>query len=277
MSEVYLRPFIFDCDPGADDAVALYYLLASGRVPLFVTVTDGNTPAATGAKIAASVLKNAGHDTISVLTGTAAVQALNLVPQGTDVLATAPLTNIAAVLKQHPNWAQQVGRIVIMGGCPMPDPIFGEWGNVYNNQAEMNFHRDPIAAQTVLSAGFSDLTLVGLNATRPFLYGDHVAGEILASGHPFAIDVMRLLSESAALYGDKYKAFRTHEFEPVHPVHDVLAAFEFLHPFALPRQRIALAFGKNGEIRPDVDGVMTTCVLPEEPAVVWAKIMQAFV
>lgn len=63
-----------------------------------------------------------------------------------DLLMIGPLTNLALALRQAPDCAGGVGRLVIMGGT-----IDGR-GNV-TPAAEFNIYADPEAAQIVLTAG----------------------------------------------------------------------------------------------------------------------------
>jgi purine nucleosidase len=65
-------------------------------------------------------------------------------PGEIDVLAQAPLTNIAAAVTRDPSIAQKVKRLWIMGGGV---------GNI-TPAAEFNFYVDPEAAKIVFKAGF---------------------------------------------------------------------------------------------------------------------------
>lgn len=77
------------------------------------------------------------------------------------LFAVGPLTNVARALDRHPDVADQLDRIVIMGGAvDVP-------GNVEGRDAEWNFWIDVPAAAGVLASGIP-ITLVSLDAT------DHV-------------------------------------------------------------------------------------------------------
>ncbi|MCA0204788.1 MAG: nucleoside hydrolase [Proteobacteria bacterium] len=85
-----------------------------------------------------------------------------------DLMMIGPLTNLALVLRQAPDCAAGVGRLVIMGGT-----IDGR-GNV-TPAAEFNIYADPEAAQIVLTAGL-DCTLVPWEACADHrMPGDQVA------------------------------------------------------------------------------------------------------
>jgi purine nucleosidase len=72
------------------------------------------------------------------------VRRINESPGELNVLAQAPLTNIAAAVVRDPSIAQKVKRLWIMGGGI---------GNI-TPAAEFNFYVDPEAAKIVFKAGF---------------------------------------------------------------------------------------------------------------------------
>lgn len=74
------------------------------------------------------------------------------------LVATGPLTNLAAALAAEPRLAERIPRLVIMGGA-----VAG--GNV-TASAEFNFWVDPEAAEAVLTSGIRDVTIVPLDATQ---------------------------------------------------------------------------------------------------------------
>lgn len=64
-----------------------------------------------------------------------------------EIIAQAPLTNLALALYQDPTLPQKIRRLWIMGGCNH------SVGNIHP-AAEFNFYVDPEAAHLVLNAGF---------------------------------------------------------------------------------------------------------------------------
>jgi purine nucleosidase/pyrimidine-specific ribonucleoside hydrolase len=74
------------------------------------------------------------------------------------VIATGPLTNVAAALILDPAFAQRVASLVFMGGAVATQ------GNV-TSVAEFNAYVDPEAVQVVISSGI-DYTMVGLDVTE---------------------------------------------------------------------------------------------------------------
>jgi uridine nucleosidase len=95
---------------------------------------------------------------------------ITLVPIG-------PLTNIALALQLEPRIAQNVKRVVIMGGT-VTKP-----GNV-SPTAEANVHNDPHASALVFGAGW-DLTMIGLDVTEATLIDGPFFEDLAASGTKF--------------------------------------------------------------------------------------------
>jgi len=85
--------------------------------------------------------------------------------QPLTILALGPLTNLALALRDKPELAPQIERIVIMGGA-LDVPGNVQDGGVEQNQfAEWNLYLDPLAAQEVFASGVP-ITLVPLDATN---------------------------------------------------------------------------------------------------------------
>jgi pyrimidine-specific ribonucleoside hydrolase len=94
------------------------------------------------------------------------VSTLQQTKQPIDILAIGPLTNIAEMLKLHPELKKSIHRIYIMGGAvhvagnlPLAD---SEQKNV---AAEWNIYIDPLAADIVFRSGIA-ITLVPLDITN---------------------------------------------------------------------------------------------------------------
>jgi len=85
--------------------------------------------------------------------------------QPLNIVATGPLTNIAAALADDPALAERIGSIFIMGGAVDTPGNVGQSGvGIDNERAEWNFYADPPAARIVLESGIP-VTLVPLDAT----------------------------------------------------------------------------------------------------------------
>ncbi len=81
--------------------------------------------------------------------------------RGTTVICTGPLTNLATLLKEHPEAKRKIGEIVIMGGA------YGITEYGFGNEtpvAEFNIYSDPEAAVIVFDAAIP-LKAVGLDVT----------------------------------------------------------------------------------------------------------------
>jgi purine nucleosidase/non-specific riboncleoside hydrolase len=108
----------------------------------------------------------AGRDGVAHL-----VQALRAAVAGgwtVDLLMIGPLTNLALALRQAPDCAAGVGRLVVMGGT-----IHGR-GNI-TPASEFNIHADPEAADIVLTAGLPTILVPWETCTDTRMAGDRVA------------------------------------------------------------------------------------------------------
>jgi purine nucleosidase/pyrimidine-specific ribonucleoside hydrolase len=192
------RRVIIDTDPGIDDAIAILFALAHPELDVAaITTIAGNIGLETTTHNALRILALAGQSvpvhpgaarslkrgsrtevrihSVGGLGGVAfpepeepassepAHMALRRLiadaPAGTiDILALAPLTNIARFVEEAPDVARRIGRLIAMGGAVR------EPGNV-GQRSEFNIAHDPEAAEIVFSAGLP-LTLVPLDVTR---------------------------------------------------------------------------------------------------------------
>lgn len=188
---------IIDTDPGVDDAMAILYGHAAPEIELIgLTTVFGNVlvnQTTRNALYLAEMLetdlpvaRGAGQpydfpnyepstfvhgpegfgDLVDIETNRTPVQesaAEFLVNQARlhkgelVVCAIAPLTNIADAMRLDPEFAQNVAKIVIMGGAVDCK------GNA-TPYAEANIYHDPHAAAEVLNSG-ADIVLVGLDVT----------------------------------------------------------------------------------------------------------------
>lgn len=243
-------PFVLDCDPGLDDAVALQYALGTGLYDIkAVTAVGGNAPVEHTYRNARALVKLFGvADRIPVHRGTGgrftrriapaaafdfhgaeglgaekaddqgvpeqaegAVQALLRLSREYEgeltVVATGPLTNIAAALVEDPDFAYRIRKLVFMGGT------VAEKGNV-TPTAEFNIWHDPEAADVVAASG-ARMTMVGLDVTHRARFTRAHLARLEAAGEPLEWTV-RLLK----FYFGSYSHF--HRADAV-PLHDPLA------------------------------------------------------
>jgi pyrimidine-specific ribonucleoside hydrolase len=90
-----------------------------------------------------------------------------------ELIPTAPLTNIALAVSEHPDLKKLIKQIVFMGGAKIG-------GNV-TTTAEFNIWADPEAAKVVFSSGIP-MTMVGLDVTTKAILNRQDTDEIRAMG-----------------------------------------------------------------------------------------------
>ncbi|MGW1956039.1 nucleoside hydrolase [Streptomyces sp. NPDC001920] len=187
-------PVIIDCDTGVDDALALLFAVRHPGLDLrAVTCVAGNTDVDGVVRNTLTVLETAGAPDVPVARGAgrplvepprsarhvhgedgmgdlglpgptrapAEVDAVTLLrreilasPRPVTLVPTAPLTNIALLLRTHPEVTANIERIVFMGGAVAT-------GNA-TPVAEFNVWHDPEAAAILLTAGVP-ITMYGLD------------------------------------------------------------------------------------------------------------------
>ncbi|MEU2964369.1 nucleoside hydrolase [Streptomyces ardesiacus] len=208
-------PVIIDCDTGVDDALALLLAVRHPRLDLrAVTCVAGNTDVAGVVRNTLTVLERADAPDVPVARGAerpliegvrtarhvhgadgmgdlglpaptrapADVDAVTLLrreilasPRPVTLIPTAPLTNIALLLRTHPEVTGNIERIVFMGGAVAT-------GNA-TPVAEFNVWHDPEAAAILLTAGVP-ITMYGLDVfERVIVPGTHVR-RLRASAEP---------------------------------------------------------------------------------------------
>lgn len=102
------------------------------------------------------------------------------------LITIGPLTNIAQLLQQHPDAAELIHELVVMGGG------FGAHSGNITPRAEFNIYTDPEAAQLVFSSGIA-LRMVGLNVTEQATLGAVHLREVLALDTPLAAGLITML------------------------------------------------------------------------------------
>jgi purine nucleosidase len=130
------------------------------------------------------------------------------------LVPTGPLTNIALLLRTHPELAERVREIVLMGGSTAG-------GNI-QPLAEFNIHVDPEAADVVFSSGLP-VTMCGLNVTHQALATEAVLERLGTLGTPLADTVVQLLGFFRDRYRDIWGL-------PAPPVHDPVAVARVIDP-----------------------------------------------
>lgn len=193
-----MTALVIDTDPGVDDAMAILYALADPEVELLgLTTVFGNVPGGMALRNALQLVELAEAD-IPVAEGAHGPLAGALQPDArhvhgpegfgevrlpaptrradgrraadflaetcaarpgeVTVVSVGPLTNLAHALDRHPEIAETVGAVMVMGGAVR------RGGNV-TPHAEANIHQDPHAAERVFDAPWP-VSLMPLDLTE---------------------------------------------------------------------------------------------------------------
>ncbi|MGY4691742.1 nucleoside hydrolase [Salibacterium sp. K-3] len=241
------KPIIMDCDPGHDDAMAIF--LAAGHPSVTIkaiTTVSGNAlieHTTRNALIAAEmaglhdvpVAEGAGEPLVRTPTtaphihGETGLEGPDLPePMKTPVkehavdltadlllnaeepvtlVPTGPLTNIAWLFKRYPSVKQNIAEIILMGG--------GSYGN-WTPAAEFNIYADPEAAHIVFESGLP-VTMAGLDLTHQAMAGSEEKEFLRLAGTKAATLTAELLDYFAGTYQDLFGFSGA-------PIHDACAA-----------------------------------------------------
>jgi purine nucleosidase len=281
---VRATPLVIDVDTGIDDAFALLYACASPRARLIgVSTVAGNVDLASATRNTRAVLALARRAEIPVWPGCAApllraksdatrfhgasglgyavlpepdgkpaprhaidaiLAAASAEPGALTLVATGPLTNVAAALLRDPDLPRRLGRLVLMGGA------YRESGNV-TPAAEFNIWHDPEAAQIVFRAfaadGAAPLVAVGLDVTRQALLrpADLESLARRSSGLPHAPALLRFLDDSSRHY---FETMEKLTGARVFTMHDPLAVAAAIDPSLIGAQRVTVDIETTGAL-----------------------------
>lgn len=248
------HPVIIDCDPGHDDALALLLAVGDPRLRLLgVSTVAGNQTLDKTTRNALRILAAAGVTDIPVaagcdrpLVGELAVAEHIHGPSGLEgpdldiptaevadvhgvelmrrlimgsaepitLIATGPLTNVALLLRRHPEVTGHIRRIVFMGGST------GR-GNT-TPYGEFNTVTDPEAADIVLRSGLPT-TMIGLNVTHQAL----ATAQIITEFHDLGTRLGTICAELMTYFASTYR--RVFGFGHP-PVHDPIAVAAVIDP-----------------------------------------------
>lgn len=145
-------------------------------------------------------------------------------PHSVTIAAIGPLTNIALLLALHPDCAERIDRLVVMGGSTSK-------GNI-TPVAEFNVWTDPEAAQRVLADSELRICLVGLDVTRRATVDHHI------------LDALRARSPQGALLARMVRGYGDRGADGW-PLHDVLAVASVIDP-TLVKTRPAMVEVETG-------------------------------
>ena len=281
-----VTPVVLDCDPGHDDAFAILLAAAHPDLDLLaITTVSGNGPVDKVTDNARRVCTLAGIDVViaegadrplagdahaaadihgeSALDGadlpapTVPLSPLGAVDQlvatisasaePVTIIATAPLTNIATLIRDHPEVHANVSGISLMGGSATR-------GNT-TPAAEFNIWADPEAADIVFRCGLP-IRMVGLDVTHTVLATPAVLDALRATD----TDLGRIGAELLLFFAE---AYRTVFGMTSPPLHDPIAVLAVVHPDWMTWQRCRVDIELDGRFTRgmtvvDLDGVVDT-------------------
>ncbi|MDO5724556.1 MAG: nucleoside hydrolase [Flaviflexus sp.] len=284
-----MKRVILDCDPGHDDAIALF--LAAGNPEIEVaaiTTVGGNQsldkvtrnalglatlagldcPVAAGAsrplvaepQTAGEIHGESGLDGVVLPSPAMSLDPrhgaqvivdtiMSAEPGEITLVPTGPLTNIALALRLEPAIAERVAEVSLMGGGARE----GNWSPV----AEFNIVVDPEAADAVFSAPWP-LTMVGLDATHQAL----LTGEVIDRIRALDTDISRFVVD---LFDFFIKTNLTEQGFPDPPLHDPVALARVIDPSVTSCKRTPIHVELTGT---HTRGMTVTELRPwiEEPA-----------
>jgi purine nucleosidase len=266
------RKVILDVDPGIDDAVAMCLALAAPELDVVaVTATGGIVPPeqATinvqaiveqldpphwprlGAAQSDQILRADGrhlfgvnglcgahfavaqrhhqHSSVKVI-----CDEVRSAPGELTIVATGPLTNIAAALQQQPDLATLIGHLIILGGT------LGGPGNV-TAAAEFNIYCDADAARSVFRSPVTK-TLIPIDLTDRIVFGFDLMDKIPNDGWPTG-DLLRRILPGA------FRAYRQHLGMEGIQLHEAVAVVAAVHPELFTTERM------YGDV--ETDGTLT--------------------
>jgi inosine-uridine nucleoside N-ribohydrolase len=250
-------PVVLDCDTGTDDAVAIMLAARHPDLDLLgVTTVWGNHDVRHTTDNTLRVLDHVGRADVPVHAGADApyrprlgplpsgradlppeldlpparrhpeaqpavrwlLRTLHRSARPVTLVATGPLTNLAAALEADPAVVDVVDRLVVLGGAHRHPGV--------TPYAERNVWSDPEAAAAVLAAGFQRATLVTMDATfsAPLTRAD--ADRIAASDTPAAHAAASFVRERIRWY----RRDATMAAAGAAPLHDPLAVACLVDP-----------------------------------------------
>lgn len=264
---------LIDTDPGIDDALALFFAVASPEVRVeAVTTVSGNVPVSVTTRNALALLALAGHLSVPVARGSdrplirqpvyaehvhgqnglggvllpdpqgqldvnsavaMIIQKVLQAPGEVTLVALGPLTNIALAVRCEPRIVSMVREVVIMGGA-LRVP-----GNV-SPSAEFNIFADPHAAHIVMHAGWP-IRLVSLDVTQQTLMNRLQFEKLAANGHP----VTHCIKSMVDFYLNEFAKARA---VAAFPMHDPLCLAAAIHPELITWERAYVDIELNGTV-----------------------------
>lgn len=258
---------VLDCDPGIDDAFAIFCALRHTELQAITTV-DGNVDVENTTRNARYLLDLAGASSVPVYRGASkpirskahharhvhgpsglglidvpdvatpatvgsAVDALLALSQrgGLTIVAIGPLTNLALAAERDPAFVDGVSNIHWMGGAI-------DTGNV-TPFAEFNSWHDADAVEVCLNAGLP-MTMYGLDLTRQVRMNSGHSAALRLAGTPTATLAADLL---------EYYEAHGHRDGLGQPMHDPCAVLGLTHPQLFSFEQAPIVVSAQAETR----------------------------
>ncbi|WP_156312243.1 nucleoside hydrolase [Lysinibacillus contaminans] len=251
-------PVIIDTDPGIDDAMMLTYACASEELDiLLVTTAAGNIsqdktnynaraflsyiganvevaqgldkPILRELEVAEDIHGESGLGNVDLPAPTlpcserpaiqAMVETLLASPVPVTIVATGPLTNIAALLLAHPEVKSKIKVISWMGGSAV--------GGNMSPTAEFNAYVDPHAVEIVFRSGLP-IVMSGLDVTHKAYVTVEETQRIAAIGTDFSDKVVKMLTFYLGVM--KRTPFHAENYDSTIRFHDLCAVAYVLSP-----------------------------------------------
>jgi len=261
---------ILDCDPGHDDAIALFLAAGSDAIDVkAVTTVAGNQTLEDTTRNARQLLTLIDRADIPVGRGMGRplVRDLTIAPEvhgesgldgpdmpeaavdlddrhGVDLLIdtvkendgitlvpVGPLTNVADALRREPTIVEGIDEIVLMGGAVAE-------GNK-TPSAEFNIYVDPEAARTVFESGLP-LTMVGLDVTHESRVVPEEVERFRSLDNRVSTVVAELLDFAGQYYRDTYGYAG-------YPIHDAVAVAQVIDDAIVETEEMRVDVETNGE------------------------------
>ncbi|WP_087508504.1 nucleoside hydrolase [Cellulomonas iranensis] len=264
-------PVILDCDPGHDDVFAIWLAAGNPALDLrAITTVSGNGYLEHTTRNALVACTVAGIEGVPVAAGADRPLARTLTPaswihgenalggpelpeptvaldprpavqlvldtleasdEPVTIIPTGPLTNVATLLRDHPEARDRIREIVWMGGSTTR-------GNA-TPYAEFNAWADPEAVDVVLASGVP-FTMVGLNITHQALISAQVRERIATIGNATSAFGVELLDYFCSTYLEAEKM-------PEGPLHDPVAVALVADPAVATTVRTRVDVELRGE------------------------------
>lgn len=238
---------LLDCDPGIDDAFAIFCALRYSNL-VAITTVSGNAPIEHTTRNAGYIIELAkasvpihrgagaplevepafatdvhGRSGLGGVAVPASARPIDTMPaaaaieahlDGSDriIVATGPLTNIAEALLANPSFAERIAHLYWMGGSMTE-------GN-RTERAEFNAWFDPHAVDVVFKSGVP-ITMFGLNLTHQVR---------LSAPHADELDVAGTATSTRAAEFLRFYQRHGVQDERGQPMHDPCAVLGATHP-----------------------------------------------